>query len=168
MNEFIQAVDSAISALKNIRDTSDRPPRASRDAIDRLHRATPPVREIAREIPPNDKRALPCTPCANRSQPVAFVPISLRLALRRFSVSANIDAELMFIGEAPGAEEDRQGEPFVGRAGQLLTKNHRGDGFQPGRRFHCERLKVPAALCRPARREIDRLLQSKWKRAFHT
>lgn len=32
------------------------------------------------------------------------------------------DAELMFVGEAPGAEEDRQGEPFVGRAGQLLTK----------------------------------------------
>jgi DNA polymerase len=28
----------------------------------------------------------------------------------------------MFIGEAPGADEDRQGEPFVGRAGQLLTK----------------------------------------------
>lgn len=31
-------------------------------------------------------------------------------------------AELMFIGEAPGAEEDRQGRPFVGRAGKLLTK----------------------------------------------
>ena len=34
----------------------------------------------------------------------------------------NQDADLMFIGEAPGADEDRQGEPFVGRAGQLLTK----------------------------------------------
>jgi uracil-DNA glycosylase len=34
----------------------------------------------------------------------------------------NIDAQLMFIGEAPGADEDEQGEPFVGRAGQLLTK----------------------------------------------
>ena len=32
------------------------------------------------------------------------------------------DARLMFIGEGPGADEDRQGEPFVGRAGQLLTK----------------------------------------------
>jgi len=31
------------------------------------------------------------------------------------------DAELLVIGEAPGAEEDRQGEPFVGRAGQLLN-----------------------------------------------
>jgi DNA polymerase len=34
----------------------------------------------------------------------------------------NPDADLMFVGEAPGADEDQQGEPFVGRAGQLLTK----------------------------------------------
>jgi uracil-DNA glycosylase family 4 len=33
----------------------------------------------------------------------------------------NPNADLMFIGEAPGADEDQQGEPFVGRAGQLLT-----------------------------------------------
>ena len=34
----------------------------------------------------------------------------------------SLDAELMFVGEAPGADEDDQGEPFVGKAGQLLTK----------------------------------------------
>ncbi len=34
----------------------------------------------------------------------------------------NPRARLMFVGEAPGADEDEQGEPFVGRAGQLLTK----------------------------------------------
>lgn len=34
----------------------------------------------------------------------------------------NLDAKIMFIGEAPGQEEDKQGRPFVGRAGQLLTK----------------------------------------------
>lgn len=34
----------------------------------------------------------------------------------------NIEAQLMFVGEAPGADEDQQGEPFVGAAGQLLTK----------------------------------------------
>ena len=34
----------------------------------------------------------------------------------------NPDADLMFVGEAPGADEDMQGIPFVGRAGQLLTK----------------------------------------------
>jgi len=36
--------------------------------------------------------------------------------------SGNPKAELMFVGEAPGADEDQQGLPFVGRAGQLLTK----------------------------------------------
>jgi len=34
----------------------------------------------------------------------------------------NIDSPVMFVGEAPGADEDEQGEPFVGAAGQLLTK----------------------------------------------
>jgi DNA polymerase len=34
----------------------------------------------------------------------------------------NTNADLMFVGEGPGAEEDRRGEPFVGRAGQLLDK----------------------------------------------
>lgn len=36
--------------------------------------------------------------------------------------AGNRDADLMLIGEAPGADEDRLGEPFVGRAGQLLNK----------------------------------------------
>jgi DNA polymerase len=36
--------------------------------------------------------------------------------------SGNPNAELVFVGEAPGFDEDRQGLPFVGRAGQLLTK----------------------------------------------
>lgn len=34
----------------------------------------------------------------------------------------NLDADIFFCGEAPGADEETQGEPFVGRAGQLLTK----------------------------------------------
>lgn len=42
----------------------------------------------------------------------------------------NIDAELMFVGEAPGADEDEQGEPFVGKAGQLLTKIIQAMGLQ--------------------------------------
>lgn len=41
----------------------------------------------------------------------------------------NPNADLMFVGEAPGAEEDRQGEPFVGPAGQLLTKIIKAMGF---------------------------------------
>ncbi len=47
------------------------------------------------------------------------------LAARRHNVVfgvGNPDAKLMFVGEAPGEDEDLQGEPFVGKAGQLLTK----------------------------------------------
>ena len=36
--------------------------------------------------------------------------------------SGSVDAKIMFVGEAPGADEDRQGEPFVGAAGQRLTQ----------------------------------------------
>jgi DNA polymerase len=42
----------------------------------------------------------------------------------------NPSAELMFVGEAPGADEDIQGVPFVGRAGQLLTKMIEAMGFR--------------------------------------
>ena len=42
----------------------------------------------------------------------------------------NPRAELMFIGEAPGADEDIQGEPFVGRAGQLLTNMIKAMGLR--------------------------------------
>jgi uracil-DNA glycosylase len=42
----------------------------------------------------------------------------------------NINADLMFVGEAPGADEDAQGEPFVGKAGQLLTKIIQATGLQ--------------------------------------
>ncbi len=46
--------------------------------------------------------------------------------------SGNPDADLMFIGEGPGEQEDRQGLPFVGRAGELLTKMIEG-GLQISR-----------------------------------
>lgn len=42
----------------------------------------------------------------------------------------NTEAELLVIGEAPGADEDRQGEPFVGRAGQLLNAMLLAMGYQ--------------------------------------
>ncbi len=53
-------------------------------------------------------------------------------------------ARLMVIGEAPGAEEDRQGEPFVGRAGQLLNSMLRAAGFERGEVYIANVLK-----CRP-------------------
>jgi uracil-DNA glycosylase family 4 len=56
----------------------------------------------------------------------------------------NIDASLMFVGEAPGADEDEQGEPFVGKAGQLLTKIIQATGLQRGDVYIANILK-----CRP-------------------
>ncbi len=42
----------------------------------------------------------------------------------------NVNTEVIFVGEAPGADEDAKGEPFVGRAGQLLTKIINTMGYQ--------------------------------------
>jgi uracil-DNA glycosylase len=56
----------------------------------------------------------------------------------------NRQARLMVIGEAPGFEEDRQGEPFVGRAGMLLNAMLRAAGFERGDVYIANLLK-----CRP-------------------
>ena len=56
----------------------------------------------------------------------------------------NIDTELMFVGEAPGADEDAKGEPFVGRAGQLLNKIIATMGYQREQIYLANVLK-----CRP-------------------
>jgi DNA polymerase len=53
-------------------------------------------------------------------------------------------ADLVFVGEGPGAEEDRQGIPFVGRAGQLLTRLVEGIGLTRDRVYICNVVK-----CRP-------------------
>jgi uracil-DNA glycosylase family 4 len=69
------------------------------------------------------------------------------LAASRHSVVFGVgspQAKLMFIGEAPGADEDLQGEPFVGRAGELLTKIIQAMGFQRPEVFIANILK-----CRP-------------------
>jgi DNA polymerase len=55
-----------------------------------------------------------------------------------------LDPELCFIGEAPGADEDRQGEPFVGAAGQLLTRIITACGMKREEVFICNILR-----CRP-------------------
>jgi DNA polymerase len=56
----------------------------------------------------------------------------------------NPDAPLVFVGEAPGADEDRTGEPFVGAAGQLLTKMIEAMGLAREDVYICNILK-----CRP-------------------
>jgi uracil-DNA glycosylase len=55
--------------------------------------------------------------------------------------AGNADADLMFVGEAPGAEEDRSGLPFVGRAGQLLNQMLEEIGLARDDVFICNVLK---------------------------
>lgn len=71
-----------------------------------------------------------CTLCQTRTQVVYG--------------TGSIMARIMFVGEAPGADEDRTGIPFVGRAGQLLTKMIEAAGFQRDEVYICNTLK-----CRP-------------------
>lgn len=61
----------------------------------------------------------------------------------------NPKSPLLFIGEAPGADEDRQGEPFVGRAGQLLTKALRDLGRSRSEFYIANILK-----CRPPENRV--------------
>ena len=57
-------------------------------------------------------RAMACVKCPNLASSRKNVVFGV----------GDINTELMFVGEAPGQDEDEQGEPFVGKAGQLLTK----------------------------------------------
>ena len=132
------ALELVIAALEKIRETGDRAPRVSKNALALLHstysvaasleeaRVSPtglqlqkPASNKAQMLASVRERVCVCTKCAHlassRTQTVFGV--------------GNPEAEIMFIGEAPGADEDQQGEPFVGRAGQLLTKIIKAMGF---------------------------------------
>jgi uracil-DNA glycosylase len=80
-----------------------------------------------------EREALACTRCplANGRTQVVFGV-------------GNREADLVFVGEGPGAEEDRQGIPFVGRAGQLLTRLIEGIGLTRDDVYICNVVK-----CRP-------------------
>jgi len=94
----------------------------------------PPLLEVQDRLDLINKEVQQCTKCplyAGRTHTVFGV--------------GNPHAELVFVGEAPGAEEDRQGLPFVGRAGQLLT-----DIIVKGMRMRREDVYICNVLkCRP-------------------
>jgi DNA polymerase len=124
--EFSPALDLVLTALEQMREDGGKLPRASRVSLTELRRpaAHKPIEQIALVdkaalLAPIQARVSICVKCphlaASRTQTVFGV--------------GNPDAELMFIGEAPGADEDARGEPFVGRAGQLLTKIIETMGF---------------------------------------
>ncbi len=110
------AISLVLTKLKEIRDSQELRPRVSRDTLLRFvetrlkgSQVAPDKSELLQLL---NSRVSSCTKCPHlarsRTQTVFGV--------------GNPDAELMFVGEAPGADEDACGEPFVGRAGQLLTR----------------------------------------------
>jgi DNA polymerase len=135
MNEFAEGIEVTLSTLRRIQLESDDPPRAGRASLEFLQQVLPVVKQSKEELlAPLRQQVAICTQCPHlvsaRTQTVFGV--------------GNPDAELMFIGEAPGADEDRQGEPFVGRAGQLLTKIIGAMGFTRDQVYIANVLK-----CRP-------------------
>ena len=102
------------------------------------HETPPSGTKLSPQISGSAAAAIPAVAVAARLDPAAktaaFAELRMRvlacvncphLASSRKTVVfgvGNIDSPLMFVGEAPGADEDEQGEPFVGKAGQLLTK----------------------------------------------
>jgi uracil-DNA glycosylase len=94
----------------------------------------PSAEERREELKAVYRQASVCTRCpqlASTRQTVVFG-------------SGNADADLMFVGEAPGKNEDEQGLPFVGQAGKLLDKLLGEIGLQRADVFICNVLK-----CRP-------------------
>ncbi|MGQ0612259.1 MAG: uracil-DNA glycosylase [Planctomycetaceae bacterium] len=110
----------------------------------------------ARALFQGRRRASPAPPPTSRADPARDLEaVSLEAkACRRCGLcetrtqvvfgEGNPSAQLMFVGEAPGQEEDEQGRPFVGRAGRLLNDMIRGMGLQREEVYICNVLK-----CRP-------------------
>jgi len=112
--------------------------------------APPPVASppptLSPALPPLDPTAKAAAFAALRARALACVRCAHLASSRRTVVFGvgDPDAQLMFVGEAPGADEDAQGEPFVGRAGELLTKIIQATGLQRGQVYIANILK-----CRP-------------------
>ena len=132
------ALDLVIAALETIRQKSDRAPCASRARLARLQTVDSAVFSLHETSAPPSRRRL--QPASNKSELLEPIRERVRVCTKCAHLACsrtqtvfgvgNSDANLMFIGEAPGADEDQQGEPFVGRAGQLLTKILKAMNFE--------------------------------------
>ncbi|MEY2480097.1 MAG: uracil-DNA glycosylase [Verrucomicrobiota bacterium] len=116
MPQFRSALDLVLDALEQMRAERDQLPRASTASLGLLFQSRSNKSDL---LAPWRDRVSICTLC----------PHLARTRTQTVFGVGNPDAEIMFIGEAPGAEEDARGEPFVGRAGQLLTRIIETMGF---------------------------------------
>ena len=91
-----------------------------------------------------DDQSVRLQACAQRVAACVRCPHLAKTRKQTVFGVGNPHARLMFIGEAPGADEDAQGIPFVGRAGQLLTQIIASSGFTRDEVYICNILR-----CRP-------------------
>ena len=139
MSQFHQALGIVHEALDGLREQGVEL-RASRETLERFV-STEDAEDTESVTPaplPAPSLSVPSVPSVDRPSsgekaahlaalrgPVLACTLCPHLVKSRTQVVfgvGNPDAELMFVGEAPGEDEDRAGEPFVGKAGQLLTK----------------------------------------------
>ena len=129
--QFPSALETVLTTLERMRDENPHRPRVSRATLETLNRCAP--QKIDPPSPSLRRAGIDKTEHLSSVQRRVAICIKCpHLASSRtqtvFGVG-NPDAEIMFVGEAPGADEDAQGEPFVGRAGQLLTRIIKAMGF---------------------------------------
>jgi uracil-DNA glycosylase family 4 len=122
--------------------------------------------EEGRVRPPAEARRARLVEVYNEASTCERCPLSATRTKVVFG-AGNADADLMFVGEAPGAEEDRQGLPFVGRAGALLTELLAGIGMSRGDVFianvlKCLRYNAPVQLADGSWERIGRLVRSRY------
>jgi uracil-DNA glycosylase len=146
VNDFPPALDLVLAALEQMRERGEKLPRASRTSLVELRRVRPAASGTGQRPSLHgavDKAAL-LEPIRARVAVCIRCPHLARTRTQTVFGVGNPEAELMFIGEAPGADEDARGEPFVGRAGQLLTKIIETMGFNRAEVYIANVLK-----CRP-------------------
>jgi DNA polymerase len=102
--------------------------------------ASPPLPPASPSLDAIRERVLVCRKCALAAGRTLAVP-----------GEGNPEAELIFVGEGPGRDEDVQGRPFVGRAGQLLTRIIAAMGFDRSRVYITNIVK-----CRPPENRVPR------------
>jgi DNA polymerase len=135
LNEII---DETIHALEEMKRSGVSHVAVSRDTVERLG-STPRMKHLEGEAPAEPPSAMALREARPLSE-LAVIETQAKACMRcgelsrcRHSVVFGVGserAEIMFVGEAPGRDEDLQGEPFVGRAGELLTKIIAAMGFK--------------------------------------
>ena len=123
MSNLREIIDDTIVHLEELKRTGTTHVEVSRETLAELSVVAAVPAAPVRSQPPGTAAATPDMKQL-QAQVEACVKCSELSRCRTKTVFGvgNLHAELMFIGEAPGADEDEQGEPFVGRAGQLLAR----------------------------------------------